>query len=352
MVHLISLIVRQPIKFFFFSYTFLAEATISLLKRVLVPHFPRYQSLRTEFQRAYLASASIYLPDIVHRLPVQNCPESKAREVGKGWTGYLVPGSRDLAEFAGGVAAADRKAVVLYVHGGGYARGEARQYLRYYERWIREAAKAGLDLIFLTVEYTLSTEATHPRQRDECLAAYRYLLDEGISPMQILLMGDSAGAALSIMLGLELDRLGLPQPSGTVLISPWLDCSLRQYEGGSPLVATDYVVTANQSVPMMYKMFLGDLPGDSPDVNPLFRPAEGIKCLSPQLILVGGAEFAMQDGRDWSYLCREAGLRHEMVVEWGQLHIFAMGSRWIEPQVRRRTDKKIISWMLACIKSA
>lgn len=147
------------------------------------------------------------------------------------------------------------------------------------------------------------------------------------------------------MVGLELPKYHLPQPAATVLISPWLDASLRQFNGGSPLVETDYVVTANTSVPMMYSMFLGDVPGNAPEVNPLCRDPNELKSLSPQLILTGGAEYAMQDGRDWSYLCRKAAITHELIVEWGQLHIFAMGSKWVHPDVRARTDKKIVDWI-------
>lgn len=45
--------------------------------------------------------------------------------------------------------------LVLYAHGGGYARGEARMYLNYMERWQREAEKVGLELTFLSVEYRM-----------------------------------------------------------------------------------------------------------------------------------------------------------------------------------------------------
>lgn len=46
-----------------------------------------------------------------------------------------------------------RKIIALYAHGGGYARGEARMYLPYMQRWIEAAVSHGLELCFLTVEY-------------------------------------------------------------------------------------------------------------------------------------------------------------------------------------------------------
>lgn len=145
--------------------------------------------------------------------------------------------------------------------------------------------------------------------------------------------------------GVELLRRGLPQPAASVLISPWIDMSLRSYEGGNPLVESDFLVTANSLVPLLTSMWLRGRSGNSPEVNPLFCRPEDIKDLNPLLILVGAAEFALQDSRDLATLCQKANVRHELVAEWGQLHIYAMGSQWIDPAVREKTDAKIIGWM-------
>jgi acetyl esterase/lipase len=181
-------------------------------------------------------------------------------------------------------------------------------------------------------------------------------------------MGDSAGgmfslfaptsiqksklriAALSIMASIELSSKGLPQPAGSVLISPWLDTSLQYYASGSPLVETDYVVTANTSVPQMFQMFRGLYPGDSPEVNPLRRDLSELRLLNPQLILVGGGEMALEDGKDWAKMCQNAGVKHELIIEWGQLHIYAMGSAWVGPNIRAKTDSKIINWIQQCVE--
>ena len=152
------------------------------------------------------------------------------------------------------------------------------------------------------------------------------------------------------MTAIECVRLDLPQPAASILISPWLDYSLRAFEGGNPLVETDYLVHANQVVPRMVQDFLGNISGSSPDVNVLFRKPHEIKNLNPQLILTGAGEFAVQDARDWATLCREAGVKHEMLVEWGQLHIYALGSKIVDPGVRRTTDAKIVSWIMQHIE--
>ncbi|KAL2831018.1 alpha/beta-hydrolase [Aspergillus pseudoustus] len=344
MVHLARIIAGHPLQFLKFCYSFLTQSLLDLAERIFLPHYPVYQSLRTRIARAYLAAAAIHLPDIVHRLPVTACPSGRARKVGDAhWKGYVVPGSHTLQE----QESRGKLVVALYAHGGGYVRGEARQYLNYMERWISVAVNRGIDLVFLSVEYPLSTEAAHPAQRDSFLAGYRYLLDQGMPTNRVVFMGDSAGAAMSILSATELPALNLPQPACSVLISPWLDTSLSLYAaGGNPLSTTDYVNTANTSVPLMFGLFLGGKKdGSDPDVNPLCRKPNEMHFLNPQLILTGGAEMAMWDGRRWAHLCGEAGVSHELVVEWGQLHIYAMGSKWVERRVREKTEERIISWI-------
>ena len=46
--------------------------------------------------------------------------------------------------------------VVLYGHGGGYARGEARMYVPYMKRWVEVAEEKGLQIVFLSIEYRRS----------------------------------------------------------------------------------------------------------------------------------------------------------------------------------------------------
>jgi acetyl esterase/lipase len=152
-----------------------------------------------------------------------------------------------------------------------------------------------------------------------------------------------------VLSAIELTQLELPQPAGSVLISPWMDMSLRAYQGGNAHVESDFLVTANNFVPIVTSMFLGGLSGTSPDVNPLFRSADEIRKLKPQLILVGGAEFALQDSKEWAALCEKANVRHELVVEWGQLHVYALGSKFVDPHVRGKTDAKIVGWIKHCL---
>ncbi|EXJ66286.1 uncharacterized protein A1O5_10438 [Cladophialophora psammophila CBS 110553] len=346
MANTLLLILSHPLQALLFTYSFFSQVLLALLRRLLLPHFPVYQPLRLQVHRAYLAAAALTFPNLTHRLPVGKLSAKPARKVDEGVPAYLIPGKRQLSEFARG-GHGKQRCVVLFAHGGGYARGEARMYLKYMERWVAEAARKGLDLAFFSVEYPLSTQESHPAQRNTFIQVYRFLLDSEIGPENVVFMGDSAGGGLSILAGLELGRLNLPQPAATVLISPWVDMTLKAHRGGNPAVESDYFLMANKAVPALVQLFIGDRPPDSPDVNPLCRQPEELKDLSPQLIFTGGAEFARTDSEKWAELCQKAGVEHKLIIEWAQLHVYAVGSKFTHPAVRGKTDDMIIEWVKA-----
>lgn len=151
MANLWLLLMRHPLRSILFAHSFFSQILLVLLRRLLLPHFPSHQSFRLQVQRAYLAAASLTFPDLTHRLPVGKLAPHRARKV-ENVPAYLIPGSRHLSDFAG-PKSERKRCVALFAHGGGYARGEARMYINYMERWVRGAAQEELDLVFLTVEY-------------------------------------------------------------------------------------------------------------------------------------------------------------------------------------------------------
>lgn len=145
-------LIESPINSLLFLYALVVQTILVLLRRLLLPKFPVYQSLRTQIQRAYLASAAIHYPDIPHRMPII-ASQQEARLISRpSWTGYLIPGHEKLQRFVHSPAAT-RRLVILFAHGGGYARGEARMYMRYMRRWRERAATQHLEIVFLSLEY-------------------------------------------------------------------------------------------------------------------------------------------------------------------------------------------------------
>lgn len=156
-MNLLLLLLRNPVSTLRFLYTWSALSAIVILKRILVPHISQYQSIRIQLQRAYLLSCSSTFPDLTHRLPVGQVSQARATQISTTeFNGYIIPGSQSPVLEGLAKSSHQTQCVALYAHGGGYARGEAKMYMNYMERWVRKARESGLDLAFLSVEYRRS----------------------------------------------------------------------------------------------------------------------------------------------------------------------------------------------------
>ena len=110
---------------------------------------------------------------------------------------------------------------LLYLHGGGFAFGSIATH-----REMLAAIVSHSDVHAHSVGYRQPPEDRFPAAVDDVVAAYRGLLDSGVSAERIAIAGDSAGGNLCLALMLRLKSEGLPQPASAVLICPAPDLAL------------------------------------------------------------------------------------------------------------------------------
>ncbi|KAI1790953.1 alpha/beta-hydrolase [Ganoderma leucocontextum] len=125
--------------------------------------------------------------------------------------------------------------VGLQFHGGGYAIGSAKDVLSGGSRIPRGFIEQGICSCLLSLEYSLvglsDNEPVHPfpTQLLEALSAYYHILHElNIPPQRVILIGDSAGGHLALVLQRYLlESNTLPSPGSLILLSPWCDLSVE-----------------------------------------------------------------------------------------------------------------------------
>ena len=95
-------------------------------------------------------------------------------------------------EWIAGSSAPDDKAI-LYFHGGGFRLGSVSSHR---ELIARIAGASGCRV--LAINYRLAPEHRFPAPLEDTLAAYGWMLDQGLRPENIALAGDSAGGDLGL----------------------------------------------------------------------------------------------------------------------------------------------------------
>jgi epsilon-lactone hydrolase len=249
-----------------------------------------------------------------------------ARDFGENWEALTAePGGVDYIEVdAGGVLSmwavpkgCTEDRVILCFHGGGFFSGSMYTHRKLYGHFAR-----AIGCRALIVHYRRSPEHAHPAQVNDALAAYRWLLDQGIKSAHIALIGDSAGGGLSITTALLARDKGLPMPAALIPISAWFDMevigkSMDTNQGKDLLLNKEWVRS-------MAGMFLGQggNPKD-PYANPLYADLTG---LPPVYMQVGGAEVLLDDSRRLSDCARKFGVDVRLDIYPHMQHSFQMAA--------------------------
>lgn len=114
----------------------------------------------------------------------------------------------------------ETEAVILYLHGGGYMFHGAMS--RRFAAMLAHRVGAPL----FAPKYRLTPEHSHPAQAEDARAAWD-LVTRDTDPGRVVVIGDSAGGHMMLMLLLALREVGQPQPKLGVGLCPWTDIGDR-----------------------------------------------------------------------------------------------------------------------------
>ncbi len=204
---------------------------------------------------------------------------------------------------------------ILYFHGGGFRLGSVSSHRELIAR-ISEASRCRV----LAINYRLAPEHRFPAPVEDAIAAYRWMLDQGLKPGNIAFAGDSAGGNLALAAMLGLREQGLPLPAAAVLMSPWTDLAATG-ESYASRASADPI----HQRPMILALAKNYLGPDGDPRDPLASPLYGdVGGLPPLLIQVGDRETVLDDSIMFADKARAAGVDVELQVWDGMIHVFQM----------------------------
>lgn len=201
--------------------------------------------------------------------------------------------------------------VLLYLHGGGYVMGSPAMERPFITSM---ALEAGASDVF-SADYRLAPKHRYPAAVEDAVSSYLGMLEGGVDPDRLVIVGDSAGGGLAMALLVSLRDAGHRLPAGAVLLSPWVDLA----NTASTIIThrtTDYLPAMANRPALEY---LGDADPTEPTASPLYADLTG---LPPLLIMAGGREMILEDATRLADRARSAGVDVTLVIEPDMYHVW------------------------------
>ncbi|MEE4659925.1 MAG: alpha/beta hydrolase [Halieaceae bacterium] len=176
---------------------------------------------------------------------------------------------------------ADGQAIALHYHGGAYVSCPLDVY-HFYAEIIARA----LGMPVVMPDYRLAPEHPFPAAPMDCLAAYRGLLELGINPESIVVLGESCGGGLALDALVQARAEGLPMPACFVSLTGWFDLDVAPPPGRDPFLTPQWVRNRGMD------FTAGSIELDNPRVSVCNAALEGL----PHLYLQVGQFDTMAPG--------------------------------------------------------
>ncbi|MGV9678695.1 alpha/beta hydrolase fold domain-containing protein [Nocardia sp. NPDC003482] len=186
---------------------------------------------------------------------------------------------------------------VLYLHGGAYVHQIQRDHWKFLSRLVNRAGCT------VTVPLYPLAPDHHCDDTIAMIVATHEAAFADTAPAEAVLMGDSAGGALALVLARALAARGEAGPKEVVMISPWLDVTMSDPASAAIDPADPYL-----SVPGLLeagRLYAGERDRTHPAISPLYAPAATPGALS---LFIGTRDVLLADARRFRDRCAREGV--------------------------------------------
>lgn len=186
---------------------------------------------------------------------------------------------------------------ILQLHGGAYIRSLEDNGITYQRAAVQYAKLS--DAGVLTVDYRVAPEHPYPAALEDALLGYKWLLNKGYLPENIIIAGDSAGGGLTLAIALYIRDNDIPMPAALITMSAWTNLNYR----------------------LKTPAYVGNERADNPYISPIYVDYKGFP---PMLMQVGGDEMLLNDTIKLAQKAQEAGVSVQQTTYPGMFHVFQM----------------------------
>ena len=202
---------------------------------------------------------------------------------------------------------------LLYLHGGGYVMDIVPQH---YETVARLCERLGASASVPV--YPLAPENDAQAILDAMLTLYRDCAEQH-GAHRLTVMGDSAGAGMSLALAQMLQAAGEKLPGALVLFSPWLDATASDPQ--QKAIEKRDKMLAQSGLLKCAELYRGALSADDPRISPLFGPVQG---MPPIAIFAGTRDILLVDARRLAERLSAIGVDHAYYEYPGLFHVWML----------------------------
>ncbi|MBA3944766.1 MAG: alpha/beta hydrolase [Herpetosiphonaceae bacterium] len=213
---------------------------------------------------------------------------------------------------------------LLWIHGGGYIIGSAKQDDIQVKNIVTAVGCAAV-----SVDYRLAPETPFPGPVEDCYAALKWLhahaAELGVDAGRIAIGGASAGGGLAAGLGLLTRDRGEVPLAFQLLIYPMLDDRTVSTSDPHPY-AGEFIWTADSNH-FGWQALLDQAPG-GPDISPYAAAAraEHLAGLPPTYLTVGALDLFLEEDLEYARRLMREGVPTELHVYPGAFHGFNLAA--------------------------
>jgi len=224
--------------------------------------------------------------------------------------------------------------IIFYVHGGGFTTGSSCS-----RRVFTGAMAKEFGINVISVEYRLAPEHPYPAAIDDCMTAYKHVLNEYTAD-KIAFAGESAGGNLVLGLAVRANNENLPLPAAILASSPLIQYD-RRFESYDKNLDTDCILS-NIHEEIIFN-YLKDADIEllrNPVISPYYADLEGFP---PVLLSVSESEILYDDSVALYNKLKQEGVDTQLSERSGMMHAYILFQSLPEAQEELQIWKRFLT---------